>query len=569
MKKLLALLLALVMVVGLAACGAKQEAAPAATEAAPAATEAAPAATEAAAPEASAVPTMYAITGPSEVFEIPWFNAGAHTWVKAMFEPLIGFDAKGDPTLEAGMASAYTFAEDGLTASVTLRDGLKWHDGNPVTTDDVLWSLKTCAELTDTVQALVKGGATNIDFEKTTVDGNTINFVFKAVNVTQLQAFCQTHILPKHCLENSDASVLQQDAFWQAPIGSGPWKLESCVMGEYANLVPFEEYWDGAPTFNIYLTPSHIDADPNFVTKVLDGKLDYAYTKNYADVQALEGQPGVTVTPVSVLYTRWINFNQFPKVEGEINPLSDLRVRQAITMALDRKLICQQVFGGAADPGDGTLTPTGTAWKVEGLEAYDYNPEKAKQLLTEAGYDFDRVLTMGYYYTDQTTQDLVAIMQQMLAAVGVKIEGWLIEGDTATLLNTMPGDGTDAARLDPTSVSNVKWDLCYAALAATSYHNYYQRFASGELGGVANSAPISAEIDEMVRKLTTSPNVEDQKAAYAELEKWQAENLYIMPMYYQPIWLVTTDKISHNLDMSNLGNPQFDWDMSMHQWTLK
>lgn len=565
MKKLLALLLALVMVLSMAACGAKEEAA------APAETEA-PKETQAVATEAPVegeVKTMYAITGPSEVFEIPWFNAGPHTWVKAMFEPLIGFAANGDPTLDAGMASAYEFAADGLSATVTLRDGLKWHDGEPVTADDVLWSLKTCAELTDTVQALVKGGATNVDFDKTTIDGNTINFVFKGLNVTQLQAFCQTHILPKHCLENSDASVLQQDPFWQAPIGSGPWKLESCVMGEYANLVPFEDYWDGAPSFNIYLTPSHIDADPNFVTKVLDGKLDYAYTKTYADVQALEGVAGVTVTPVSVLYTRWINFNQFPKVEGEVNPLSDLRVRQAITMALDRELICQQVFGGAADPGDGTLTPTGTAWKVEGLEAYKYDPEKAKQLLADAGWDSNRVLTMGYYYTDQTTQDLVAIMQQMLAAVGVKIEGWLIEGDTATLLNSMPGDGTDAARLDPTSVSNVKWDLCYAALAATSYHNYYQRFASGELGGVANSAPISADIDAMVAKLMNSADVEDQKAAYAELEKWQAENLYIMPMYYQPIWLVTTDKIVDNLDLENLGNPQFDWDMSMHEWTLK
>jgi ABC-type transport system substrate-binding protein len=78
-----------------------------------------------------------------------------------------------------------------------------------------------------------------------------------------------------------------------------------------------------------------------------------------------------------------------------------------------------------------------------------------------------------------------------------------------------------------------------------------------------------AELDAMIDKLMTSPSVDDQKAAYAELEKWQAENLYIMPMYYQPIWLVTTDKISHNLDMSNLGNPQFDWDMSMHEWTLK
>ena len=212
MKKLLALLLALVMVIGLAACGAK---APAASpEAAP---EAAPAETQAVATQPVAegeVKTMYAVTGPSEVFEIPWFNAGPHTWVKAMFEPLIGFDAKGDPTLEAGMASAYTFADDGLSASVTLRDGLKWHDGEAVTVDDVLWSLQTCAELTDTVQALVKGGAQNVDFEKTTVDGNTINFVFKAVNVTQLQAFCQTHILPKHCLENSDTTILQQDAFW-------------------------------------------------------------------------------------------------------------------------------------------------------------------------------------------------------------------------------------------------------------------------------------------------------------------------------------------------------------------
>ena len=73
----------------------------------------------------------------------------------------------------------------------------------------------------------------------------------------------------------------------------------------------------------------------------------------------------------------------------------------------------------------------------------------------------------------------------------------------------------------------------------------------------------------MIDKLMTSPAVEDQMAAFAECEKWCAENLYIMPMYYQPIWLVTTDKITHNLDLNNLGNPQFDWDMGWHNWTLK
>lgn len=563
MKKLLALLLALVMVVSMAACGAKEEAAaPAETEAA------APAETQAVATEAPSedgVKTMYAITGPSEVFEIPWFNLGPHTWVKAMYETLIGMDAKGDATTTNGMAAEYTFADDGLSASVTLRDGLKWHDGEDVTAEDVVWSVEAAVATTDPVQPLLKAGVTNI--ESMEVDGNTITFTFKEVNVTQLQAFTQFHILPKHCFEGADVTMLQSNAHWQSPIGSGPWKIDQVVMGEYLNLVPFEGYWDGTPTFNIYLTPSHIDADPNFVTKVLDGRLDYAYTKTYADVQALEGVEGVTVTPVSVLYTRWISFNQFAKEGVDNNLLADVRVRQAICMALDRELICQQVFGGAADPGDGTLTPTGHPWKYEGLEPYAYNPEKAKELLAEAGWDSNRVLTLGYYYTDQTTQDLVAIMQQMLAAVGVKIEGWLIEGDTAVLLNSLPGDGTNEARADLSNVSNVKWDLCYAALAATSAHNYYERFSS--VYGSANMAPTSPEVDAMVAKMKTSPSIEDQKAAHMELEKWNSENLYIMPMYYQPIWLVTTDKIVDNLDLSNLGNPQYDWDMSMHEWTLK
>ena len=562
MKKLLALLLALVMVVSMAACGAKEEAAE--TEAAaPAETEAQAVATEA--PVEGEVKTMYAVTGPSEVFEIPWFNLGPHTWVKAMYETLIGMGADGNPTTTNGMSAEYTFADDGLSASITLREGMKWHDGEPITVDDVVWSVETVAATTETVQALLKNSCTNV--ESMEIDGNTINFKFKEVNVTQLQGFTQFHILPKHCFEGADISVLQSNPHWQSPIGSGAWKIDSVVMGEYLNLVPFEDYWDGAPTYNIYLTPSHIDADPNFVTKVLDGRLDYAYTKTYADVQALEGVEGVTVTPVSVLYTRWINFNQFAQEGVENNLLADVRVRQAIAYALDRELICEQVFGGAADPGDGTLTPTGHPWKLEGAEPYAYNPEKAKELLAEAGWDSERVLTLGYYYTDQTTQDLVAIMQQMLAAVGVKIEGWLIEGDTAVLLNALPGDGTNEARADLSNQSNVKWDLCYAALAATSAHNYYERFSS--VYGSTNCAPTSPEVDAMVEKLKTSPKTEDQLAAHMELEKWNSENLYIMPMYYQPIWLVTTDKIVDNLDLSNLGNPQYDWDMQMHKWELK
>ena len=561
MKKLLALLLALVMVASMAACGAKKEAAaPAATEgaAAPAETEAAaPAETEAAAEGAK---TLYVIQGPQEYFEVPWFNCGAHTWVKALYETVIGMDNKGAATTSCGMAESYEMAADGLSLTITLRDGLKWHDGEPVTADDVMWSIEALVKAAEggaSIQNLVKGGCQNV--ESMSAEGNVITFKFAKVLATQLQCFTQLHVLPKHCLENVDYTQFQQDAFFQSPIGSGPFKVESAVMNEYANFVPFEEYWGGVANYNIYATPSHMDADPNFVTKVMDGKLDYGYTKNYADVQALEGVDGVTVTPVSVLYTRWLSFNQFAMANEEVNPLSDLRVRQAIAYAIDRKLICAQVFGGACDPGDGTLTPTGTAWKVEGLEAYDYNPEKAKQLLADAGWDSSRVLKVSYYYTDQQTVDLIAIIQQMLAQVGIQIEGTLIT-DTS-VLNGQPADRTDVK-----SKSQSEYDMGYAALAATSFHNYYDRFHST---GVFNGNPVTPELDAMIDALMLEPDTEKQKAAYAELEKWYVENMYILPLYYQPIWVVTSDKVVDNLDLANLGNPQFDWDMQMQNWVLK
>ena len=180
MKKLLALLLALTMVIGMAACGAKQEAAPAATEAAPAATEAAPAATEA--PAADATPTMHVIQGPQEYFEVPWFNCGAHTWVKAIYETLIGMDNKGEATTTNGMAASYEMAPDGLSLTVTLRDGLKWHDGVDVTADDVIFSVEALIKAADagaSIQNLVKGGCNNVD--TMTADGNTITFTFKNI----------------------------------------------------------------------------------------------------------------------------------------------------------------------------------------------------------------------------------------------------------------------------------------------------------------------------------------------------------------------------------------------------
>ena len=559
MKKAIALLLALVMVFALCACG--QQAAPAAeapAAEAPAAEAPAAEAPAAEAPAAAEGKVLYGNQGPAEFFEYPWWNAGCYTYQKALFEPLIGMDENGMPTTREGMAESYNLSEDGLTLTVTLRDGLKWHDGEPVTADDVVFCTEFANNELIQIQSQVKNFVSNV--EEVSADGNVITFKFKAINANTLLGASLFHILPKHCLENADPAQFQQDQFWQAPIGSGPFKLGEVKMGEYTTLVPFEEYWGGVANYTIYLSVSAADSDPNLVTNAKAGRIDYAYTKSYADVQALEGVEGLTIVAVPILYDRLLRFNQFTHEEGKVSPFADARVRQAFAYAIDRATIAQQVFNGAVTPGEGTPTPPGDSWQEQGLNPYAYDPAKAKELLDEAGFDYSKKYILAYYYTDQATVDLMAIIQAYLSQVGVTVEPKLLEGDLGTLLNGMPTD----RHLDK-GVSTVEWDMAYAGFAPSCNTEYYSYYHSDS--GVRNYAPIDDTVTALIDKMMGTTDVSVQKEAYSELEKFWNENVWEVALYHTPIWVILSDKVVDNFPA--MGNPQFSWAWNMQNWELK
>ena len=151
----------------------------------------------------------------------------------------------------------------------------------------------------------------------------------------------------------------------------------------------------------------------------------------------------------------------------------------------------------------GSVRPSATplTWsnlKGGDLNDYNYNPEKAKELLAEANWDPNTVIKAVYYYTDQATVDLMTAVQAYLADVGIKMEFELVEGDMATILWTAPADQTNGPRA-------VDWDICYAANAALSLHEYYDRYRTGS--PTNSHTPEDAELNRLIDATNASADV--------------------------------------------------------------
>ena len=566
LKKIFSLGLAAAMTASLlAGCGSGNPASSttAATTGGQAETTAAPA--EPAAAGDSGV--LYSNGGPTEFFETPWLNPGTYMYNKTLYAHLIFADENLAPVSgEGDLAKSYEMSDDGMTLAFELRDNIFWHDGEAITADDIQWSIEYALKTTvlnsvfrSTFEAL-KGAAAYEDgsaehIEGIAVDGNKITLTFEKVAPDALLTFTQFAPLPKKYLADTDPISLQQAKYFQSPIGSGPFMVDEVQMNNYTTLKPFDKYYGGTANFTIHLNPSAGDSDANFVTNAKAGKLDYAYTKNIADVKALEGTPGLTIDTVNVRYTRLLYLNKFDKKDGKKAPLADERVRQAIAYALDMKSILDGVFEGAALPAN-SLTPDG-ADKVDGLNNYEYNPEKAKELLKEANWDPNTELDVVYYYTDQMTQDLMAIIQQYLAEVGIKMNARLVEGDLATILWKAPEDPVNGP-------SAVDWDMCYAANAALSLHEYYDRYQTGY--SINSHTPSDPKLDELIAATNSSVDAEVQRKAFFELQKYENETLFELPLYYQPIFLLQSDKIVKG---AKLGNPQFNYNWDIQNWEIK
>ena len=267
--------------------------------------------------------TLYTNGGPEEFFWYPMVNPGYMISTELVFDKLINADSSLTPT-DGMLAESYTVSEDNKTIEFVLKDGLKWHDDEALTAEDVKFTLElmlktpgTNAVASDVVKA-IKGSADFVEgktdsLEGVVVDGNKITVNFDTVSANALAVFSQWPILPKHCLENANPETLQQDQFWQKPIGSGPYKVDEVVLNNYATLKRWDGYYKkgSGNVDTVYMFASG-ENDGNLVKNAGAGKIDYAWSKSTEDAKAIEAMDSMKVTSANIRYTRCFYINQFP-----------------------------------------------------------------------------------------------------------------------------------------------------------------------------------------------------------------------------------------------------------------
>lgn len=437
---LLALLLCFAML--MSACGA-----PAAEEEA-----AAPEAAEAAEPaeEVQARTLTVGTQDAADGFD-PTVNSNCGLGLMLVYDTILYRDPETG-VVGPMLAESYEWADE-TTLVLEIREGVKFSNGETMTPEDVLFSLQRF--VTENTQ--FDPGYDNIDFENSTIDGNTLTLkLFTAApNLTNSLANDRwASVLCKSYIESSDA-----DAFWDKPVGTGPYTCVENLNGSHSTYQLRDDYWGDMPEAET-ITVRHYSELTTMMVDFENGVLDIALDVGETDYNlAIEGAYGDDV--VGKLYPTYdilaVTMPEYVEV------LDDINVRKAIALALDTAGITQAVYGSLGTVADSSLIPGVEGYKSVGVNEYD--PEQAKQLLADAGYAEGDISLLMVFPSMPANDKAATIVQAMLAEVGINIT--VESGDFATVIPRLMNNECELSLFGTGGGTYTATDI-YATVGATS-----------------------------------------------------------------------------------------------------
>jgi peptide/nickel transport system substrate-binding protein len=316
----------------------------------------------------------------------------------AMVKPMPGNPAA------PGLAESWTVSPDGLTYEFVLRRGAKFHNGEPVTAEDVKYSFERYRGTSHTV---MKERVAAVEI----VDAGRVRFRLKAPWTDFLTFYSSATgagwIVPKAYVEK-----VGEEGYKKAPIGAGPYKFVSFNPGLELQLEAFDQFWRKQPNVK-RLIFRVIPDEATRLAALKRGEIDIAYSVRGELAEELARTKGLQLKPTVIQGTFWL---YFPDQWDAKSPWHDIRVRQAAALAVDHKTINQALTLGHSKI-HGSIIPDSFEYYWS-PPAPVYDPAKAKKLLAEAG--FPRGFDAGDYYCDASYSNLAEAVINNLQAVGIR-----------------------------------------------------------------------------------------------------------------------------------------------------
>jgi peptide/nickel transport system substrate-binding protein len=452
------------------------------------------------------------------------------------------------------LADSWEMSDDYTVATFKLNKNVKWHDGEPFTAEDLVFTAQLVtnkdvisnrrnyfSSVAGTDDNGVAEDPSKVGF--VAVDPHTLEIHFKTpTDINAFLALDSTRIyaLPKHLLKDADPAKLDADPFFQKPIGTGCFIFDKQVAGERYELTANEDYFLGAPNFN-KLVIRVMDA-ASIVPGLMSGEIDLTSAQGEVpldDWTLIQDADGIKPAGVQSYGYQYMTINCSKEY------FKDARVRRAFSMAINRKNIVDQLLFGEGVIAVGPLANHHPYFN-EKIKDDPYDPEAAKALLKEAGWDFNRELEFYVPTGNKVRENSATLIQQDLAAVGVKTKLQVM--DFTTQINNLRESKGDLGLLGGAGSVDPDDARVLLSVGTTMSFSHIQDSALFDLATEARNKPTS----------------EQRKPLYYELqEKLVEESPYIW-LYHANVLMAHRD-IFDNLPIEDFPNLNY----AAHTWTFK
>lgn len=330
---------------------------------------------------------------------------------KSFYQGLFGFDK--DQKLEPVLAESWTATKDGLTYTIKLKKGIKFHDGTDFKADAVKVNFD---RVTNPENKLKRFNLYSNIAKTEVVDDYTAKITLKkpfSAFINQLGHPSGVMISPTALKKYGSKDIGFN------PVGTGPFKFVEWKQPDYMKVAKFDGYWKkGYPKVDEIVWKPVVE-NSSRAAMMQTGEAQFTFPLPYEQAELLKGKGTLDVIASPSIIHRWMSMNTTRK------PFDNLKVRQAINYAINKEALSKVAFSGYAFPAQGVV-PQGVEFAVK-MNPWPYDPAKARQLLKEAGYPsgFETELWSAYNHT--TAQKVIQFLQQQLAQVGIKAKVTALE----------------------------------------------------------------------------------------------------------------------------------------------